>query len=245
MKASFFSLTLIGLPLVANAATSFTEDFSGVSLNSNLIVPSNYIFGSNSSPLGVAQNNTNIRRYITTSDTDYNTVDFLYEITFSMNGPTAAQAVFFGIGSAIPDGSFFDEPHTSIYYRSFPNDFDGGNLALFTSNSSGNHTTVPIGSPGNGLHRARLEKIGNTLTFSLDEAYTGVFSANYSSVRDITTFPFLDSSNSRLFFGVQGANATFDDVAVTVPEPSSVLLLGLAGVMCVTRRRYSVSHAHQ
>ena len=88
--------------------------------------------------------------------------------------------------------------------------------------------------PGNGTHRAQIRKTGEVVTLSLDEDYTsGPFIADYATSRSINTdLSFLDSTNSRLFFGTQAGNTTFDSVTVTVvPEPST-LVCEFAGLLC-------------
>ncbi len=230
----------------ATAAITFTEDFSGPTINSNLFAPSEFLFGSNASSLGVAQNPSGTRRYVTTTATDYNTVDFTFEITFTVNTPTAAQTAFIGFGSGAEDQNFFFEPHTSIYLRQFPDDFASGQLRLTVSsaaqvppNQPPEFTISGPTGPGNGTHRAQIQKTGSVVTLSLDEDYAGgAFTPDYTTSRNLTTdLPFLNSTNSRLFFGVQSGNTTFDNLSVNVvPEPSSALLL-LSGVALCLRRR--------
>lgn len=236
----FLAATLSLAPLTTRAATSFIEEFSAASINSNLDAPSEFVFGQNSSPMFTAQNTSGIRRYVTTKDTDFNTVDFTFQITFSVNSPTATQTAFIGFGSGLEDPNFFSEPHTSIYLRQFPDDFEAGQLRLTISNSAQTPPNQPAEStlsaptgPGNGTHRVQIAKVGNIVTLSLDEDYGGgAFEPNFTASRDMAAdLPFLDSTNSRLFFGVQGGNTTFDNLTVdVVPEPSSLFFLSGAAL---------------
>ena len=114
-------------------ASSFTEEFSGANINANLNFPSEFLFGPNASPSGTAQNPSGTRRYVSTVATDFNTVDFIFEITYSVGGPTASQTPFVGFGSGLEDPNFFFEPHTSIYLRQFPEDFTSGQLRVTIS----------------------------------------------------------------------------------------------------------------
>ena len=237
---------LIAGEIVSTAATSFTEDFSGTTINSNLAAPSEFIFGPNSSPIGTAQNPSGTRRYITTVATDFNTVDFVFEVTYTVGTPTAAQTPFIGFGSGAEDSNFFFEPHTSIYLRQFPDDFESGQLRLTISSAAQippqnppEYALSDTPGPGNGTHRARITKTGNIVTLSEDEDYTGgVFTPDYATSRNITTdLAFLNNTNSRLFFGVQSGNTTFDSLTVSVvPEPSSMLLV-VGGIALYSRRR--------
>ena len=148
------------------------------------------------------------------------------ELTVSVVGPGPSQCAFVGMGSAIPDPNYFTEPHTSIYFRLFPNDFLEGSLGLTVSSQAANGRPGGEGHverivsraphPGVGVHRVQLRKIGNLLTFNCDVDYRGgSFVADYSVSRRLDTeLAFLNESNSRLFFGVQGANTTFDDLSV-------------------------------
>ena len=97
--------------------------------------------------------------------------------------------------------------------------------------------------PGNGTHRAQITKFGDTLTLSLDEDYSGgPFTPDFNFSRSMSAdLAFLNSGNSRLFFGVQSGNTTFDDLTVTVvPEPNSIPLLLLGGAGVFLLRRLSV-----
>ncbi len=238
--------------LPTEAALSFAEDFSSPTISSNLVAPSEFLFGPDASPVGTAQNPSGTRRYVTTVATDFNTVDFIFEITFSVNTPTPAQTAFVGFGSGIDDPNFFSEPHSSIYLRQFPDDFESGQLRLTISTGAQIPPNQPpelimssTPGPGNGTHRAQIKKVGDLVTLSLDEDYAGgAFTADYAATRSMgADLAFLNSANSRLFFGVQSGNTTFDNLTVTVvPEPSTALFgLGLLLTTFQHRRRKAVS----
>jgi hypothetical protein len=128
-----FVAVLATISPYAQSATSFSENFSGTTISPALIASPEFLFGPNSSPTGVAQNPSGNRRYVRTVDTDFSSVDFAFEITLSVNTPTAANAAFVGFGDGQPDLNFFNEPHTSIYIRQFPDDFLSGQLTLTIS----------------------------------------------------------------------------------------------------------------
>lgn len=232
MKNQCFSMSVVGVIGLASvstfAADFFVEDFNSTSLSSPLIVPSLYLTGSNATPNGSLQNGVfdNFREFVRTTATDYNTVDFQMEVSITVGGSNPSQTAFVGIGSAIPDPNYFTEPHTSIYMRLFPDDFLAGSLGITVTPDAFSHSESIVSTPphpGAGQHRVQIRKAGNQLTFSADTDYSGgVFNPDYSVTKQIDVdLPFLNSGNSRLFFGVQGPSTTFDNLRITpvsVPE---------------------------
>ena len=218
----------------SKAADAFTEDFSGTTLTPLLIKPNVFASGANANPVGTLQNpSSNLRQFVTTAAADYNTVDFEMAVTVTVRASNPSQTAFVGLGSGIPDPAYFTEPHTSVYFRLFPNDFLSGTLDLTVSTAPASPTTVVVSSsphPGEGTHRVQIKKVANFVTLSCDVNYTGgPFVADYTVTRRMDTqLAFLNSTNSRLFFGVQGANTTFDDLSIKVsPKASFDPLLGL------------------
>jgi hypothetical protein len=230
----------------ADAAESFSENFSKTTLDSHLVTAPGYVFGSNATPVGTAQkiDSSASRSYIATTATDFNKVDFVFEITATVHGPTATQIAFIGMGSGVPDPDFFTEPSTSVYFRLFPNDFEDGALTLCESSTPGAPSAHPAEMivsrpphPGEGTHRVQFRKVGNVLTMSCEvDSAGGPFVADYTVSRNIPVdLPFLNSSNSRLFFGVQGANTTFGNLTVRVVRLPALVwaVLGIIAVACV------------
>jgi hypothetical protein len=85
-----------------------------------------------------------------------------------------------------------------------------------------------------------LAKSGDQLNFMVDLAYNGTFSADV--MLGISNFaasaPFLNGSNSRLFFGTAWPQNTFDDMHVEMtPEPSGVAVWSLIALIFVVSRR--------
>lgn len=227
-------VALLSLLSVSIQATppAFIEDFSATTINASLVSPAGFVYGANASPSGTAQNTSTFRRYVTTAAANYNTVDFVAEVTFTVNGGLGPGAAFFGFGSALQDASFFNEPHTSIYLRAFPHDFDSGKPSFTVTSVPGLRTdsdqTVAL---GNGTHRGRIQKTGNVVTLSIDgNSTSGSFVADYTFTRDLSAdLPFLNSTNSRLFFGTEADTTSFDNFSITVALPSNPNLLAYEG----------------
>jgi hypothetical protein len=93
------------------------------------------------------------------------------------------------------------------------------------SNNPASDFDVMGSLPFPGTRRLRIDKLGNTLTFSIDQDHSGTFVPDLSYVvADIAaTAPFLTGQNTHLFFGTAIARDYFDDVAVEVLTPPGVL----------------------
>lgn len=186
------------------------------------------------------------RAYIRTTETDWNTTDFTYEVSYITSGNEGGyEQAYFGIGMADRDGSYYDMP-TSAYFLQI---WDGG-FAINSKAAIGAPTqllveTVPLMTQDGTEHRLRMTRSGDAVIWDFDAGYNGTFAADYSYSRSLSgDAAFLDATNSRLFFGT-GSNSwyaygrtTFDDVEMTVvPEPATLALLAVAGVAALRRRR--------
>jgi len=238
-------LAFIVVASSAQGGLSFTDDFSSSSPNGNLSVPTGWTFGTDSTPNGVAQNNnrqydpesesfSTPRTYVSTVASNYSTVDFVYEVTFSVAGDIA----FVGIGSGQPNANFYDEPYGAFFLRQFPDSFEAGKtgwtISTLTAPANPSENIFPSSGSGDGTYRAQLLKSGNSLTLGIDVDYSGgPFAADFAITKSLLTdLSFLDSTNARLFFGTAGSATTFDDLVVTaVPEPSTYAM-ALAGLAC-------------
>ena len=234
MKIKYTIVTaILGLVTAsANAATSFTDDFAnGTFPDTNLTsaAPADWTESG-----GVIKSVSNTRGFVATVDTDYNTVDFIYEITVANQG----SRTFFGIFDAVAGPTSFGAPTGDSIYIETLNDSikiaggDGG-TGLVTQQAD-------YADPVLGSTRLRMTKTGNNVQFFTDTEYTGgPFSADTTSdVFDLTTVtPTLDNTNARLFFGGDH-QYEWDDMSVTVvPEPSSLGLIALGMMGIVIRRR--------
>jgi hypothetical protein len=224
----------------SEAAQSIVETFDGPSLNSGLELS---VAGSYTLAGGQAFNNSSpLRQYIRTVATDFRSADFTLLITYTVaNNSASGGAAFIGIGGGMPDAGFYEEPLAALYFRHLPTDFASGIVNPSINNGSGGVSELSsLGNPGSGTHRAQLFKLGNTITYGIQQNYTtGNFFADYSATFDLTEsrFSFLNDTNSRLFFGGDNIQTKFDNVTIAVPEPSSALLIGLGGLGFLARRR--------
>lgn len=205
----------------SQSATSFTESFDGPELSNQLSIPSGYVFGGAALPVGSIQNldGSLPRRFITTTASDFNTVDFQFEITTKVTSGGPENGAYIGLGASTSNipGSY-PEPHTSIYFRIFPAGF-GGTVDVGTSPSYPNWTYTNLSTaphPAEGNYRVRIRKVGDEVTLSCMTNYSGQpFVASYSISKSLTNnLSFLNQFNSRLFFGVQGSGTTFDDLDI-------------------------------
>lgn len=241
-------LLLVGTSATpVSAAAFFTEDFSG-SLNANLQNPSAAFTISGGTIQRASSAGPADRAYISTISGDYINADFVFEVT--LNSPfDSSSMMFVGLGSGLGNSSYGNEPQDSLYLRIHSPDFIGGlddnrgRVDVATLTGSGPATILQqnfnaLGtSPG--THRIRLTKANDALTFDLDKNYTGSFISDMSyTVADIsTTAPFINGTNSQLFFGGAQTSASWDDFSLTqIPEPSRALLAGL-GLTCLLIRR--------
>ncbi len=173
----------------------------------------------------------NDRQYVRTIDSDLLDRDFTFEATLttsfdqgisSSSGPARSMIVGFGRGQ-FDQGLGDHEPGDSLFLRFNTPSTKGGALELATMPLT---TLATFGNvSAAGVHRVRIEKIGSSLTFSVDAFYDGSFRADYSyTVTDLAeTAPFL-SADSRLFFGTGHADDTFDDVSLVMAPARGVLV---------------------
>lgn len=260
-----FLALLAALPvsITEGAPLYFSENFEATTVTGALSVPTGWTSGSNSTPNGVAQNNDLVydpdtdeystpRTYISTVDTNYTSIDFIYEITFTVANGGGGGIAFFGIGSGQQSISFYNEPYDAFYLRQWPTNAGNGQTGwtIATADDPLNPSEHPFANPGsgNGTYRARLLKSGNDLTLGVDVNYGGgPFVADYSVTKSLLTdLSFLNSTNSTLFFGTGSATTTFDNLSITPPAPvpeidpagiGSVLALLGAGIGLLERRR--------
>jgi VCBS repeat-containing protein len=204
------------------------EDFSGAAFDARLEGEGFKLAGGVISRAGTPQ--VNDRQYVRTVAGDYLGKDFTYEISFTtsfwpnINNDLPRQSMIIGLGSAeIQQGFGLHEPVNSMFLRIGTPSTDGGAITL----SNGPLTSVAtLGAiSANGLHRVRIEKVGNQATFSVDAFYDGSFQADYTYVvTDLAAVaPFLTGENTRLFFGTAHREDYFDDLSIVVQPWRGVL----------------------
>ena len=214
MRSAFLIVwfTLLGASIPVRAAEVFFEEPFDASANSpNLDGEGNYKLSPSGGIVRIASNNTSDRRYVRTIMSNYLSRDFRYEVTYTTDDQ---EIVFIGIGSGDSEGS---EPRDSVNFRLHSPDLVEGKVEVTTVSGI-------IGFQNSyGPHRARIEKIGNTVTFAVDLDYDGTFAADFSNtILDVRqNAPFLTSQNSRLFFGCSALLTRFDDVIIQPIEGSA------------------------
>lgn len=188
---------------------------------------------------GDVAENTGPRSYVRTRATDYNLVDFVAEITFTLPaGATGPNAAYFGIGGGMPDGTEFNDPIPAFYFQS-------GNLRVEqdAGESSPDSVVATFSAEGDGTHRLRIAKSGDDVTFSVDFNFAGgSFVVDESQTLSLAGIaPYLDDTNSRIFFGSENTTTrtVFDDLLITViPTPAALPAgIGLLGVALMRRRK--------
>jgi len=157
-------------------------------------------------------------RWLRTRSTDYASQDFTYEVTFNTNFAREYDlfgASILGLGrGAFVDGASERELVDSLYVRFSRVDRNGGVVQLY------NQWSQPLATLGSisvaGVHRARIEKIGDEVTFSIDVSYDGLFKADMSyTVPSLkAAVPKLDDTNTRLFMVSAVGDDWFDDVSI-------------------------------
>ncbi len=229
------------------AANSINEDFNSSQASPLLNIPLNYNWGPRASPPGSIYRTTkghSGRNYVITTASDYNSVDFRYDLDFTMNGRDGMGLLFMGIGSGQPNSAFFQEPDYSAYFLVWPSEKVFFDVASGWDLTTGPQGAIPIETgfgpaPRDGqLARARIEKIGNAIMFSYQMVYAGgPYVPDYTISKNITSLPFLDGTNSHLFFGTDSDSSTVDNLTITMlPEPVSLSFFGLVAVLLSRRR---------
>ncbi|HEY0590785.1 MAG TPA: hypothetical protein VGF40_03385 [Thermoanaerobaculia bacterium] len=160
------------------------------------------------------------RSYVTTAAGDYLGSDWTFEVTFETSPFAPDDILFIGLGEAVQDGLFFNEPRNSVNFRIHQGSaafgtgwqvdvaaHDWGFLSFPFLTSAGQ-----LPGPEGGTHIARIRKIGNRMSFEI--VGTGVAAV----IPDLAAAaPFLPYVPQRLFFGNASSAYAFRDVRV-LPE---------------------------
>lgn len=237
--------TMVGLTLSSNGATLFTEDFSGNTAGPNLTLGSAYgspttSFASSDFTITSGEGS---RIYLGTNDADYNTIDFVFTATVTLPNNTSPWSLpFFGMGTPTARGDAYGEPTLNQYllmgYRADDKQFQERNNAGTNGPISSAFAVEPLAG---FTHKIRMEWNATTKTaiFTFDAFNDGILNgpSDFTFSRDATANGFT-STASQLFVG-GGNGLTFDNVTVApvVPEPGSVVLLGLGLTAIGWRRR--------
>ncbi|QNN23246.1 FecR domain-containing protein [Planctomycetales bacterium ZRK34] len=160
--------------------------------------------------------NTGNRNFIRTRATQFVTMDFIAEVTCTLPANSAGpNIVFFGIGGGVPDPSEWDNPIPALYFEAPPM-----RIEIDSGVDREDSVVHQFSEPGPGRHRLQIRKLGDAVTFAIDENYQGgAFHADQACTLSLSkAAPFLDSTNSRIFFGSQQASepSTFDDLSIRI-----------------------------
>ena len=194
------------------------EDFSG-SLSSDLQDADSAYTLAGGTISKTIFNNGSDRHYIRTVATDFNTVDFVAELTFTTTAGQGTMIHYFGLGPGIQGIDFNESP--GVTFRIHSSDTVGGRVDAGVRFPVGTFTgTLGIGNitTSGGTHRAQITKSGNQVDFAIDVDFNGTFTPDITSqIADLAAAaPFLNNTNSRIFFGTASATDVFDDLLITV-----------------------------
>lgn len=208
-----------GLGIHAYGATSFVEDFGGGNIGSNLSLGSGYGAPTTdfSDAFTVTSGNGS-RIFLGTNDSDYSTVDFVFEADITITNPSDWSIPFFGIGTPDASASALGEPilgshvlaalrHSNRTIRSKDNT---------TNTASNTEATVPGGFLG--THRAKLvwDAATQQALFELDLNSNGFVESSFTLDGSNNGF---DHSNSHLIIG-GGAGLSIDNISVSAATAS-------------------------
>ena len=213
-------------PALAQSAF-FVEPFMGADIGVHLTdADSQFLLGKGyvhrAGNEGPASTN---RHYITTVSHDYVSRDWTYDITFVSPASAPDDILFVGVGEAVPDPSYFNEPRNSLNFRVHQGlyGFSNGWRVDVAAHSVGYgvFTFIEMGvgylpptAPDTGTFTARIRKSGNEITFQI------LGTPILVTVPDVHSYaPFLDDSNSRIFFGNASGEYLFAEMRVL---PTSV-----------------------
>jgi len=156
--------------------------------------------------------NTGPRHYVRTRFSDYNTLEFLAEVIYAMNGGGGAGGLFFGLGQADRDPAYYNEPLYSVFAIDHAQDFTTfQGTAVRALPASGQPQMLlnwaEAGTLSDGTNALRLIKRGDRLTWQMDHHYDAAagFLPTYSDTFSLTNLPFLNATNSHLFFGTENS----------------------------------------
>lgn len=239
----------LGMVFVAQfaqaSAISFTEDFSGLSLPTNLEEP--LVSGGTDFSGGNATFN-NPAHFLRTKAFGYNSVSFVFEGTVTLTNAGIDSTAYLGLGPGFNVSGATNAPTPPTVYASFsPTSYSNGFFSTVDQSVITGTTERLLFGVGNGgwgagsVHRVRMswDALTDTAFFEADQNFTGTFAADFSASLNGSDNG-LSNVASHLFVGA-GEDSSWDDLSVTiftvVPEPNSALLLATGLAFLAVRRR--------
>ena len=255
MKKIFLIMTVaLFATVITSANSSFTENFSGGSMPSNMETTGDR-FGVDRITFvnGHAQFNggpDDQRQYLRTIQGDYVKIDFTMAFTYYMNGGGWFEAVWGGMGEGTNDASRFSSPAVPrIGIESAGGLFgayDG--IKLFDDDWFSMETT-PAWNINTAMGPNTTQRFHFTYTVATTNMSVlvhqnyggGAFNPNITSVWSTsssgTNPDQFDTTDSHIFFGGSCNGSWFDDiVVVVVPEPG-MIIGGIALALLAIRRK--------
>jgi hypothetical protein len=145
------------------------------------------------------------RHYMKSVRTDYIASDWTFRVTFHAPANAPDDIIFVGLGEAVPDKSFFNEPRNSVNFRihqgatAFGVRWRVDVVAHDTGNFHWTYYNEAVGrlpGPAGGTHTIQIRKDGSGATFEVVDLGIIV------TIPDLgKAAPFLYARASRIFFG--------------------------------------------
>jgi hypothetical protein len=158
------------------------------------------------------------RHYMKTAQSDFVSSDWTCQITFHTPANAPDDIIFIGLGEAVPDSSFYNEPRNSLNFRihqgttGFGVGWDVDVMAHDVGYFHWTYSNQGVGSlpsAQGGTFTAQIRKTGSQTTFEILDT------AIIVTVPDLRiAAPFLYTSASRIFFGNASGGYFFDDPLV-------------------------------
>jgi hypothetical protein len=229
------------------AAVIFTEDFSDSTPNDDTSVahmslgpPGNH--GSEPTTDFIDDftitSGTDARIYLGTDDADYSTVSFIFEAELTVPNTDNPWAIaFMGMGSTQPDGDYYEEPVEYPHLIAAADPRSNELISRQTDEAPSDRTSADAGGELSGnthLVRMRWDAATREAIFEFDVYNDGGPIVGFT-LDDVENN--LTGTNSQLLVG-GGNGISFDNISVrVVPEPACGMLLILAGLGLLARRR--------
>jgi hypothetical protein len=145
------------------------------------------------------------RHYMKSVRADYIASDWTFRVTFHAPANAPDDIIFVGLGEAVPDKSFYNEPRNSVGFRihqgatAFGVSWRVDVVAHDTGNFHWTYCNEAVGrlpGPAGGTHTIQIRKVGSRATFEIPDVGIIVTIPYLGKAA-----PFLYGGASRIFFG--------------------------------------------